>query len=397
MIHRGNPGISWLLVGVLLSATAATAEPPIPEVAQPPRVIVFSVERLDQTGDFYARLRSWFDAGTRVELRTVTVLDEDSIVKPTEGATIYAFISQPLRAQLRIYLSMRDPSTQQVRHGFREMSLESGLDEVGVESLAEVIHSSAAALWQHQQQVSEERLLSKLHSDLASLGATAPASDTVPKSVPSSPPKGARRDSRVRIVSAFVTPVDPIAPDAQRTTRSVGAAIGASYAAYRLGDEGWQFAPGGFVAIDRGWSLRVTASYLRESSFDVGPARVTLGGVAFDARLGAAFWGSKPWRLRMRPEIGIGLRRTVWSATANVPAVAAPGDTSWRDYGVGAWTTELLLGPIWVGIRGELLVTFRRTSYDVQASGAAQASATSQIGPGIGLEIGIPFTQTPID
>src|SRR5690606_24983110 len=111
-------------------------------------------------------------------------LDAGAVLQPARADTLYLWIRLSSGVRARVYLATREESESGARYLFRDVELDSGLDEVGSETLAQVAHSAAEALWRREEHTPKPELVEALEVER-------PALSTRPKQVESasdSPP-----------------------------------------------------------------------------------------------------------------------------------------------------------------------------------------------------------------
>jgi len=349
--------------------------------AGPPSVEVTLIGAVYADPTLDARIRSLFGPGTQIEFRRAQQLTAGAVLEAAGAHELYLWILLKSNAQGRIYVAMRDSKGAVTRYLFRDVALEAGLDEVGGETLSHIAHSSAMALWQSKQETSKQKLEEELAQDATAFG-TSTKESSPPVTVGTARPP----------VAAPPSAAAP--PKPNQASRAMVFAIGGALHAHHCGSEGWQMGPGGFLALQRQWSLRIGGSYFMAHSFDAAPASIRVAGGAMEIRAGWAVQAGSGPGLRIRPEVGIGTMFVTWHAAATMPAVPGSGETNRREYAVASVAAELPLGPIWLGARLELRVPFRETSYDVVYSGEPATAASSWLSSGFGVELGIPFTRS---
>ncbi|MBN1611078.1 MAG: hypothetical protein JW940_30885 [Polyangiaceae bacterium] len=364
----------WLGAAAALVAisTAPVAVAQAPDPSSPPRVEITLVGAVGDDPALEDRIRSLFDPAAQVELHHQPRLVSSAVLDPADSDKVYLWISLKPQRRARVYATMRDEQGRATRYLFREVELDSGLDEVGAETLAEIAHSSSMALWWRGQQISRRRVMEEL------------ARDVEPPAVPPAPdPPGMPRAATTSTPAAAVD-----------TAAGPELAVGATFAAQASGDEGWLAGPGGFFSLEHRWSLRLVAFYVVPHHFDAGPARVSLVGASTEARAGYVLGADARSGPRVHFEVGVGALAATWQAEAEPPATPLPGETNVRGYALGSLGAQLPVGPIWVGTRLETRWPLRRTSYDVVRSGEPVPVASSGLSGGVAVEIGIPITRS---
>lgn len=334
------------------------------------RLEIVLVGDVEQDPVLFERIRSLFPPQTAVVLREVDHIERQAVLLPQRADTLYLWIRVSERTKARVYLALGADESN-VRYLFRELELETGLDEVGSETLAEVAHSSARALWLHERQTPRHALIAALERDVE------PQRPAAAPIASSAAPDAAAEAQRRR-------PSDTKAP--LRLGLGLGATVHAS------GVEGWLYEPGGFLAFEylSRLSLRVAARYLVPTDFEPWPARVRLSGASGEFRAGWLLNDARPMRVRVEAGLGVFWGHAQASISADDPNVhaAAPKDFE-RAYALAAAAFEWPLGPAWIAAGADLRVPFRATSYEVV--GQSGASVSPSLSPGGSLELGIGF------
>jgi len=107
-------------------------------------VVLVSAAGVDPT--LSKRITSWFNRDRiRVRVQVKAVLEPSAILRPEGDATLHAWVALEA-ARARLYFTRHDSASQSESYLLRELELEHGLDEIGAERLAEVLHLSALAL-----------------------------------------------------------------------------------------------------------------------------------------------------------------------------------------------------------------------------------------------------------
>lgn len=366
--------LAWWVGALAVNPVMDVAAAPSQEAfaaAGPLRVEVVLVGAAERDPALFERIRSLFARGALVVLRPENGLVSRAVLKPERADTLYIWVRSRSRTSARVYLAMREESEQSARYLYRDVTLESGLDEVGSESLAQVAHSAAEALWSREQQVSKLELSRALARESELL--------------PPSPPQ----PMRVNPVSSRTSePAEaaPKAPSSPAAPFRIG--LGASFATHGGGDEGFLSEPGVFVRAGYGaFSLRLGANYLMPAEFELLPARVRLSGGSGEFRAGWLPLTGRRGRVRL--EAGLGAWAGRWTAMIVTDDPRAhPNSASFlRPYGLAAGAFEWSFGSGWIAARAELRARFKRTEYEI--SGAANSASSSYLNPGAALELGV--------
>lgn len=353
------------------SELASSADEAKPVLA---RLEVALIGDVGQDPVLFERIRSLFPPQTAVVLRDDERIDQQSVLAPQRAGTVYLWIRVTERTNARVYLALSEEPGR-ARYLFRELKLDAGLDEVGGETLAEVAHSSAQALWLRELQTPRQALVAALQRE-----AEPPQAPRAP-----SAPSAA---SSTRDTSERATVARAVAPGAS----VLRLALGASETAHASGAEGWLHEPGAFLAVEyrARLSVRVAVRYLVPSDFELAPTQVHLSGASGELRAG---WLSNDARhLRVRLEVGLGvlLGHARASIALDQPKAHALAEQDFqRAYSLGAAFFEWPLGPAWIAAGVDLRVPLQRTSYEV--GGQPGASVSPSLCPGGSLEVGFGF------
>lgn len=381
------------ILGCALIVTVAgglRAEQP---TAVPPQVEVVLVGRAKADSTLAGRVRSLFDPSARVTLRAASRLSPREVLHPSRAGTVFIWITVGTDGSARVFAATREASVTEARYLVREVKLDSGLDEIGKETLAQVAHSSATALWSRRQQTSRAELAAELDREAERASALDEAE-----------PSGERPADARSETSAASAPSAPGSPEANQESpgteqpgesasvfRQLDVRLGIEYAIRASGDEGVVQIPGAFATarVAPRLVLRVGAGYLMPQRFDAGPAEVRLSGASAEARASAELVGGRGPRARF--DAGAGMWFVQWSAEAAPPAQALAGQSEQRGYVVAGLAVELPIGPLSLGARGELQVPFTKSRYFVLENGEREQEAEAWIAPGGAVELLVPL------
>ena len=379
----GATGLSaWC--GVVRTAYASpepsSGADPNADAQKPPlgRLEVALIGDVEQDPVLFERIRSLFPPQTAVVLRTDDHIDQRAVLLPQRADTVYIWIRVTERTRARVYLALAEGG-ERARYLFRELRLDAGLDEVGGETLAEVAHSSAQALWLRELQTSRPAVVAALEREVEQPRGAEAKSAGVPTAVA----PGSAQDSPESLQTSAA---------ARGEDRSLRLGLGMSETAHTSGAEGWLHEPGGFLTFEyrARLSLRVAVRYLVPTEFDLPPARVHLSGASGEFRGGWLSNDARHMRLRIEAGVGVLLGHARASIIADQPqAHAFAGQEFERVYSLAAAAFEWPLGPAWIAAGVDLRVPLRTTSYEV--GGQSGASTSSALCPGGSLELGIGF------
>jgi len=325
----------------------------------------------------FERIRSLFSAQTQVLQRDVDRIEQSSVLLPQRTDTVYIWIRVSER-NARVYLALGEAGGP-ARYLFREVALDAGVDEVAGETLAEIAHSSAQALWLRKLQTPRQTLVEALAREV----------DTPQVALP---PVVTKAIHPVTVPESRDTGPPPEKHRIEAGASSIRIGLGASETAHTSSAEGWLHEPGGFLTFEfrARLSLRVAARYLVATDFDLPPARVSLSGPSTEVRGG--WLSSDAGRVRLRLELGLGLflgRAQASIAVEQPKAHALAAQDFARVYALAAGALEWPLGPAWLAAGADLRMPLQATSYEIGGQDGARVSPA--LCPGGSLELGIGF------
>jgi hypothetical protein len=350
-----------LVVPLPLAAQSGSGETGTEAGLQTIRVVLVGAEPVST---FSRRLASWFASTTRVTVRNESRLDADRILGPKDESGVYVWIELRSSALGRVYFVVSEKNARQ-RFLVRDVALENGLDELGVERLAQVIYSSVLALWQGRVQSPQAEVERRLASSAdAKSEVVSAASSTAAAAEPS-----------------------PSEPLQQPPCPSPGYALSAGYGLNARGDEGpahgpqlWAALLGGCVSVRFGGYL--SARYLIPVERSVDDVSLSLTGGRM--RLGGLLEHivSKAFRLEVGGGVGGDVVR--YEPTASAGLEAARGATEVRPVVTLLIGSRFLAGVGGIAVFGELDMQLEDTHYDVsRRAGLQTVLAPWQLQPGV--------------
>jgi hypothetical protein len=138
-----------LTVALLAHALVCVTTPSWAQAPEPTRatVEVVLVGEVGRDPAFSRRVTSWFEPEQfRVTVRKVARLDASSILSPQRERAVHAWVLLHDPNHVRLYFACASGTQEEPAYLLRDLELESGLDEMGVENIAQVLHLSAVAL-----------------------------------------------------------------------------------------------------------------------------------------------------------------------------------------------------------------------------------------------------------
>ncbi len=267
--------IGAYVLALQLSPSRAAADPKVAHAtpaSAPPRVDVTLVGSAASEEAVQGRILSWFQAQRTAATATRTdALDSTAVLAPSDDPGIRVWVVLTDATVAHVFFTVEEP-----HHGRRylvsDVLLTGGLDEVGVEQLAQVVYLSASALWAGNVESTRQEVEEGLRRREAD------ARPPPPPAAPTLPPP------------STVLPPRPVAPPAPEGR--VAVTVGSAYTLRAQGDEGLSQAVGSAVGVL--WRRRFTevGARLRADVFvpHEQPAgadvKVELGGL--DVQLGLA-------------------------------------------------------------------------------------------------------------
>ena len=345
------------------------------ELAGPRNVELVLVGQLGEDPVFAARITSWFAADKfHVSVRRARWLEPKQVLAPTGGAAVHVWVTLSEDSLARLYFSSERGSARGASYFLRELRLESGLDEIGAEHVAEVLNLSTLAFLEGQAQSAREELEQTLRAEPAAEPGPTPAPV---KGGPSSRP---------------VTPVvhDEPPNDAERRQNARAWSARAGYAFSYRADEGTWHGPS--IAVERllwkKFGLRAQALGALPSVRALTPLELRFYGVAF--ALAASLRHALGADVELAYFLGPGLEVVRY----------APSGSASPDYRAGEAATEARpslaggVGAVWgrgpvLALVAQATLPLTRTHYDVvRAESREVIGRASPVVPTLGLEVG---------
>jgi hypothetical protein len=292
-----------------------------------------------------ARIASWFDAARfDVELARATQLDPATVLAPASGEGVRVWVTLVDVQHARLYFAALEASGERTLYLLRDIALDAGLDELGSERIATVLHLSSLALLEGQLESERESVEASLH---------------VEPPPPAAPPPA--------------TPAP--APTPQPTRERFRLALGVGYGLVLRGDEGLGHGPRASLEALRahfGFGLLFTSSLPRTLRFEDVALRLyslsltpLLGGhLVLSPRLSLrAYAGPSLSLVRFQPE----------SAASDVVLTGAAREL--RVSVLAGLGVRLALGRVDLGLALECAVPLEHTHYDIERAGQRQRIA----------------------
>lgn len=359
--------VAWLACCLLLFSAswsrAVRAEPP------PPRSVeIVLVGQLASDPVFAARVTSWFAADKfHVSVRKARWLEPKQVLAPTSDAAVHVWVTLNDQTLARLYFSSERGAGGGTVYFLRELRLESGLDEIGAEHVAEVLNLSTLAFLEGQAESAREELERTLRAE--------PAAEPTSSAPPASSAK----------------PSTAVAPTSLRpkpaSERAWSGRIG--YAASYRGDEGTWHGPSAAFEVTLGRRLGLRAEVLGTlpSERVLTPLELRFYGAAFVV---APSLRHELGSVELRWFAGPGLEIVRYAPTRSIDAEYAAGDaaTEARPALGGGVAASWGRGPL-VAVVAQATLPLARTHYDVVLGESRQViGRASPIVPTLGIEVG---------
>ncbi len=158
--------VAWI---VLLSSCIARVGTAAPRVASTPaRVEIGLVGKISEDPTLPRRITSWFDAKNfRVTTRPIAQLNASQILTPQQKGTVNVWITFGKDGNARLYFATARRSGRDPVYLVRDMQLPHGLDELGSERIAQVLHLSTVAILEGQAETRRDDVERTLEAELA--------------------------------------------------------------------------------------------------------------------------------------------------------------------------------------------------------------------------------------
>jgi hypothetical protein len=344
-----------LAIAALCLTTPAKAEPlPDVEVA-----IVSATGGTEELGE---RITSWFRAqNIHVETKIRATLESEAVLAPPRaGVHVWVAI---LPSQARVFFAVKARDDDPPRYLVSEIPYETGLDEVTVEQIGQVIYLCATGLWEGNLESSREEVVAKLEKPSSPAPAPTPAPAPI-HDTPSAPP-----------------PAAGAIPISLR--------LGVEYAARWRGDPGLANLVGGSLGVLQktgafafGGQLRV-AVLLPQTATSSGVDLVTQGATVTVGPFAERVVRRGTW-LSLEAGLGVDAIRYRTGALADVSLRPADGGTDLQPFAITRAGARFELGPIVLGVDALLVAELLRAHYDLaSAGGRAELIVPWRVQPGL--------------
>jgi hypothetical protein len=347
---------------VSLVALPASADVPAPVV----QLEIVLLGKLGNNAILRDRITSWFEPERfRLHVRSAKQLDTAEVLAPSRDYTLSLWI-QLAGTSARLYFAAAGEPSSGARYLVRDLTLENGLDEIGAEHLAEVVHLSALALLEGELATPRQELERKL--------AEAPKLDAAT----------AREEAAIeRELSRRATPPVEARPRSQHVVFGVGYGV-----AFHSAEGVWH-GPRANIGAQLGsaLSLFVGFAFGMPQAHDLGPLSLHIEALALSA--GARLTRRLSPALALQLSAGPGVEVVHYEPEAGIKGVTlGNGATEARPELASGVGVLLGSGAVRFALVGELAVSLMRTRYELQTSAGPQVVARpTLLLPRAGLEL----------
>ncbi len=372
-----------IALGALLSAAcpvvahAETADAPSGPSAAPKKLTITVVASESLVATLRERVGSWFTDGTTVGVVVTSELEQSQILNANAGE-VNAWVI-PISAE-RALVSFSTLADAHERHLIREVRLLHGLDELGLERLASVIHSAFVALEEGGESIARadaERALGE--AGLSATKSTPPSEFETPHPPAERPPQAAPAPPPPRRV-----------PEKAARSAMPELLFGAAYGVRARGAEGFAHGPEARVGVRAraratAFELSASGQFLWRSHFDAAPFSASVQTTALRLRAGVepAFGGA--WS--GAAELGGGFDIASIHADASTNSVEArSAGSQLRPTASAALGVLYSRATLDIAVYGELTLLLDDVRYSVgTAHGEVRLLAPARVEPGLTL------------
>jgi hypothetical protein len=359
--------LTWLRVALvacwLLAALGARADPSEDaEPSEPGGVRTLAVTLVGAAGrdaTIAARVTSWFDAARfRCLVAHAPRLDAAQVLAPAGDAQVFVWVTLPAADSARLYFATRSGDHQPTSYLLRDLALEHGLDEIGMERIAQVLYASTRALLAGDER--SERV--ELERAIADEPVAVPSTTVEP-----------RKRSR------------PSPPNAPGAGLRVDAGVG--YAASYRASEGIWHGPRASVRVGRFLGVGFAVQGILPTGARSGPVDLELSGASGLACLSVQARLSR--QVRLEGFAGGGVDWIHYASHSIEPTVAAGAGATEARPQVTAGLTVRVWQPLGLAVSGEVSLPLERTHYDlVGPHGPHPIARALAAAPTLGVEFG---------
>jgi hypothetical protein len=315
-------------------------------LAEPLAVDVALVGSASSEGSLAVRIQSWFGAEAQIAIETASSLSAERVLAPPRAGHVAVWVTLRSTREARLYFAAPSERGPTPLYLVRDVPLDGGLDEIGSERVAQVVHSSVSALIEGAIEATTRPELERALEQKEGGASTA---------VPNAPIAPQRREREPKL-----PPGEGLKPTAL---------AGAFYRAALTGEEGLAHGPGatlgmGLTSGAYGLTLLGRGAYVLPRSVSLPGLTLTLSGPW--ARAGLRLTRELGvWRGEL--ELGAGLDWARWDAAtpSGSDLVGRASSTDRRSFVFASLGGSFAFGDFRLGTRVELSNYTTLTRYAV--------------------------------
>jgi hypothetical protein len=369
--------VSLMMLGAetLLPASARAEEAQQDNDAELPRVELSIIGEASALEPLEMRIASWFRGqGTAASSKREASMDPDAVFSPAAQPGVRVWVVLRSSSAARLFFAVQERAGEPPRYLVSDVELDSGLDELGLEHLAQVCYVSATALWAGNLESSRQEVAQglKLEAEPAPAAKPAPAPAAVDRGAEAGPEP---------------TPTYQPALAAPRSVVVAGVELSVRY----RGGEKEAIVPGAVLGgawRQRGIELggRLHAGLLLPQTLEASGVELELRGLSFALGATLAQQRAEHWWLVV--EAGPGLEVVEYRTTdVSDPTLrASPGGTDLRPFAQLSGGARVELASLTLSAMAALAVHFTSPHYDIgEPTGDAELLSPSLLQPGVNL------------
>ena len=358
---------------VALVCTTALSKAQTPTETSPAAVEVTLVGAVGKLPAFPARVTSWFDSNRfKVSVHTATRLDASSILSPKPQRGVYAWVLLRSSTHGRLYFASASGPDRQTTYLVRDLDLEQGLDEMGAERVAQVLHLSTVALLEGQAATRREDVVRVLREE--------PEAQDAAEEDASSTPPGPH--------PAPATKTVPHANGKPSRGSTIDAELAVGYGVSLRQDEGvWHGPRVGFGArMDNGWGLQALGQGALPSTHELEVVELEFCGGSL--RLAGTYRHTLVRSVALEWFTGPGLEIVHYRVRRSLDPGVSPGrgDTEARPGIFAGLSGVFRHDSPRIAVTAECLAALTRTHYDVVSDDSRQTvGRAAPVVPSLGM------------
>ena len=340
--------------------------------SQAPLNVTVVLVGLPDLPSFPDRLHSLFETGTVLNIEIQPTLDPDRILRSRDGTSAEAWIALRDDRVARIYFVVSTELGSDQRFLVRDVVLKGGLDELGKEQVAAVVHSSIVALREGELRTGRAEIERELGSRVR------PHEPRTRSAEAGTAARGPRHERQTRHGR------NP-SPAGRDWEIAAGLGYGANW---RGGEPPAHGVQASLSVLKSSADPRIgaflSARHLLRSSVDASTLTLTLDGVRF--RAGPALRSRLAANLAVEIGLGGGIDWVRYAASGRGTVVAIRGSDELRGAASAYSGLSYQLAPLAVMLLAEVDVALQNTHYDiVTPAGRDTVLKAAPFQPGLSL------------